>query len=440
MFKETEGMLWRPGDSDPDALRATTIQTSAPFAPPPEPLSMQAPSPMDTVAPPPAIAESGFALGDTEMRRAIRWVQWLQAQGARALGDEPQRAKPSGSLDALLNSPSGASHPAAAYQPPASAPPPAPPVTALPSMPSLPSGALPSGPLPPPSSADLRQMFAELDPDARERHGAGIVEADTVPVVEPEEPATPAFSAPTEWSSSLAEALNQLDDNAGHGAIRATGGPAARAGGVEELATGPMTPPVEPTSAAPDATIEELDRRGEVDGFTPFTLEPGALAAMAGDARGEEARGDDWLETRSPEPPAPEPYAPPAPEPYIAEPYAPELPAPELPAPEPPEELLLGSQPGAPDAHDYAARLNQARDHRDSGALDEAIVEYRTVVRNAPDLLPDVLADVEGCLTERPEHPELHRLLGDARIRQGDYLGALESYNRAVALSQTLDS
>ena len=35
----------------------------------------------------------------------------------------------------------------------------------------------------------------------------------------------------------------------------------------------------------------------------------------------------------------------------------------------------------------------------------------------------------------RSRHPELHRLLGDARIRQGDYLSALESYNRAVALT-----
>ncbi len=112
-------------------------------------------------------------------------------------------------------------------------------------------------------------------------------------------------------------------------------------------------------------------------------------------------------------------------------------PEPEPPAAGEPVEALLASQP---DPHDYAARLEQAREHRDSGALDEAIVEYRMVVRNAPELLPDVLADVESCLAERPEHPELHRLLGDARIRQGDYLGALESYNRAVALSQSLDA
>lgn len=107
---------------------------------------------------------------------------------------------------------------------------------------------------------------------------------------------------------------------------------------------------------------------------------------------------------------------------------------------EPPAELSLEHLPPEPDPHNYAARLEQARGHRDAGSLDEAIVEYRTVVRNAPELLPDVLSDVESCLVERPEHPELHRLLGDARIRQGDYLGALESYNRAVALTQSLDA
>ncbi len=348
MFKETEGMLWKPGDSDPDSLRATAIQTGATSAPPPSPAPLPAPPPaslsmpvapaMDTVAPPPAIAESGFALGDTEMRRAIRWVQWLQAQGARALGDEPERARPSGSLDALFNSPASAPYPVSGEQTRKSAPP----VTSLPSMPSgalpppsMPTGApasmpppsippasmplssMPTGALPPPSSADLRQMFAELDPGARERDGAGVidasivsqmfaeldpgalernnanvVDASIVPPDAPQEAAAP--SAPAEWPASLADALNWPDDDAAHETGRASAAPAAR---IEERTTGPIPPP--------DATIEELDRLGMADGFTPFTIEPGALASMAGEtgpAR-EAERGDDWLETRAPEPP-----------------------------------------------------------------------------------------------------------------------------------------
>ena len=418
MFKETEGMLWRPGESDPDSLRATSVQpatastpqTSPAPAPLPPPASFAVPAEpaLDTVAPPPAIAESGFALGDTEMRRAIRWVQWLQAQGARALGDAPERARPSGSLDALFNSPASAPYPALGDQTQTSAPP----ITALP---SAPSGALPSGPLPPPSSADLRQMFAELDPGVREREV--VVDADLVPPDAPQEAAAPTANAPGEWPAALADALNWPDDGAGYETGQAGDALAARG---EAWAGSPVAPP--------DATIEELDRLGMADGFTPFTLEPGALASVAGEsgtAREAEREGD-WLDTRAPE--APQAFMAPAePEPSQA------------PAPEPPVAPSLASQTAVPDPHDYATRLAQARGHRESGALDEAIVEYRTVVRNAPELLPDVLSDVESCLAERPEHPELHRLLGDARIRQGDYLGALESYNRAVALTQSLD-
>jgi tetratricopeptide (TPR) repeat protein len=211
-------------------------------------------------------------------------------------------------------------------------------------------------------------MFAELDPSAGgrdEREEAGVIDADLVPADAPRS--------------------------------RATGAP------------------------MPDATIEQLDRQGAEDGFTPFTIAPGALAALAGEDLEEEGDGA-WPETRSPQDESAAPDE---------EPARYEEPEPALP---------MASQPTGPGPHDYTARLAQARERRESGALDDAIVEYRTVVRNAPELLPDVLADVESCLAERPEHPELHRLLGDARIRQGDYLGALESYNRAVALTQSLDN
>ena len=101
----------------------------------------------------------------------------------------------------------------------------------------------------------------------------------------------------------------------------------------------------------------------------------------------------------------------------------------EPPAPPPAPEPAI-------DPTDYPARLEAARSLRDAGALDEALVEYRAILKNSPDLLPDALSDLESALDEHPEHPELHRLLGDARIRQGDYMAALESLNRSVALDQ----
>ncbi len=88
-------------------------------------------------------------------------------------------------------------------------------------------------------------------------------------------------------------------------------------------------------------------------------------------------------------------------------------------------------------AHDdYAGRLALARQRRGDGQMDDALTEYRIILKNSPDLLADVMGDLRDSLAEQPEHPELHRLLGDAHIRQGDYLSALESYNRAVALTQ----
>jgi tetratricopeptide (TPR) repeat protein len=87
----------------------------------------------------------------------------------------------------------------------------------------------------------------------------------------------------------------------------------------------------------------------------------------------------------------------------------------------------------------YPERLERARQRRSAGQIDQALNDYRLVLKNAPDLLPDVMSDLNESLEEAPDHPELHRLLGDAYIRQGNYLQALEAYNRAVALTQAQD-
>jgi tetratricopeptide (TPR) repeat protein len=87
----------------------------------------------------------------------------------------------------------------------------------------------------------------------------------------------------------------------------------------------------------------------------------------------------------------------------------------------------------------YPERLERARQRRSAGQIDQALNDYRLVLKNAPELLPDVMSDLNESLEEAPDHPELHRLLGDAYIRQGNYLQALEAYNRAVALTQAQD-
>jgi tetratricopeptide (TPR) repeat protein len=84
---------------------------------------------------------------------------------------------------------------------------------------------------------------------------------------------------------------------------------------------------------------------------------------------------------------------------------------------------------------DYAARLRLARARRREGRWQEALAEYRAVLKGSPELLDDVVSDLREAAAAANQ-PEAHRLLGDACIRQGDYLSALESYNRALAVSQ----
>jgi tetratricopeptide (TPR) repeat protein len=99
--------------------------------------------------------------------------------------------------------------------------------------------------------------------------------------------------------------------------------------------------------------------------------------------------------------------------------------------------LLIPPQEIEPSS--YPERLERARQLRSAGQIDRALNDYRLVLKNAPDLLPDVMGDLNESLEEAPDHPEVHRLLGDAYIRQGNYLQALEAYNRAVALTQAQD-
>ncbi|HKD74756.1 MAG TPA: hypothetical protein VKB76_04645, partial [Ktedonobacterales bacterium] len=90
----------------------------------------------------------------------------------------------------------------------------------------------------------------------------------------------------------------------------------------------------------------------------------------------------------------------------------------------------------APDEQDFASRLANARSLRAGGRMGEALAEYRALVKAAIDEIPEIIRDLRDAAIEDPHEPEVYRLLGDAHIRLGDYVEALEAYNRGNALRQ----
>ncbi len=85
---------------------------------------------------------------------------------------------------------------------------------------------------------------------------------------------------------------------------------------------------------------------------------------------------------------------------------------------------------------DYPARLELAERQRKTGRLDEALGHYRAIMRGAPELIDKVIAGLLAAANETPEQAAVYRLLGDAYTRRGNYMEALEAYNRGLAASR----
>jgi hypothetical protein len=259
-------------------------------------------------------------------------------------------------------------------------------------------------PLPAPTPEDLRSMFAELEPQTSKQP---VIDADVVvsqsigqgtdgPHATPaggyaetdQGMSGPSAGADDPWPSTPASDTGWAPEDSLPEHI------AALRNGSAEQQSGPLATQTAGDSS-PVLTMENIEQQFAASGFQSFEPRPGALAELAE----QSTSGGNAVTGR---------------------PATPSVPA----------------QPAGPAPDDYPARLALARQRREEGNLDEALVEYRAVLKNAPDLFSDVLEDLRASVATAPEHPEVHRLLGDAYIRQGDYLNALESYNRALALSQ----
>jgi tetratricopeptide (TPR) repeat protein len=75
-----------------------------------------------------------------------------------------------------------------------------------------------------------------------------------------------------------------------------------------------------------------------------------------------------------------------------------------------------------------------------SGAYDDAMQEYRTLIRNAPESLGEVISNLRALLKLAPKYTAGYRVLGDAYMRQGEYLQAMEAYNKALTIAKRAKS
>lgn len=71
-----------------------------------------------------------------------------------------------------------------------------------------------------------------------------------------------------------------------------------------------------------------------------------------------------------------------------------------------------------------------------AGDYDEAMQEYRVIIRNSPELVGEVISNVRALLKISPKFGPGYRVLGDAYMRQGEYLQAMEAYNKALSMTR----
>ncbi len=84
----------------------------------------------------------------------------------------------------------------------------------------------------------------------------------------------------------------------------------------------------------------------------------------------------------------------------------------------------------------YQDRLLRGYQHQLVGDYDEAMQEYRFIIRSAPELLGEVVSNVRALLKLAPKYSAGYRVLGDAYMRQGEYLQAMEAYNKALTMAK----
>lgn len=311
-------------------------------------------------------------------RAEIDFVRWLQSQGAQPLPagaspapPEPSSVAPPPFLLAALRGTDDAPAPPAGTTPPAPSANHAPPADQ--GAPPSSFSARPAPPEPSPYPGQTAPQASPSDPIITLAWPTAPTEPPPEPLITPPPP-TPA-AAPTRSPDPPPAPPPTAAAWSPESAIPATDAAPART--PEPPAPPPAEPAVPPAAPAPTAlTIEGLEQGLASVGFA--RLDTGRLSTVASMIR-------------------------------------------DLPAPD------------AVPAASPQARLAAARDLRSAGRLGEALGEYRLLVKQTTDELPEVIRDLRDTAIVAPQEPEVYRLLGDAYMRLGQYEAALDAYNQAAA-------
>lgn len=81
-------------------------------------------------------------------------------------------------------------------------------------------------------------------------------------------------------------------------------------------------------------------------------------------------------------------------------------------------------------------RLLKGYKYQLAGDYDAAMQEYKIIIKSSPDLLGEVVSNVRALLKLAPNYSAGYRVLGDAYMRQGEYLQAMEAYNKALTMAK----
>ena len=101
----------------------------------------------------------------------------------------------------------------------------------------------------------------------------------------------------------------------------------------------------------------------------------------------------------------------------------------------------VDSQPGTGESTlSNKEQLLKGYQYQLAGAYDDAMQEYRITIRNAPELLDEVISNLRALLKLAPRFTAGYRVLGDAYMRQGEYLQAMEAYNKALTMAKKAKS